>query len=154
MKLLANDVDLESVQAAARRLQDFGLAWDGRRLLGTAAAHSSDRRTTTALLHAARSLQDPAADAPATAGDGADAGNDAATASTGRRSATVLSPREREVAELLLKQHTYREIGKQLYISAKTVEHHVARIKQRVGTSEGADLLAQLRVIVDAHHGV
>ncbi|MGZ4613869.1 MAG: helix-turn-helix domain-containing protein, partial [Kineosporiaceae bacterium] len=40
---------------------------------------------------------------------------------------------------------TYREIGEQLYISAKTVEHHVARIRQRLGAETRSDLLARLR---------
>jgi DNA-binding CsgD family transcriptional regulator len=40
---------------------------------------------------------------------------------------------------------TYREIGGRLFISAKTVEHHVARIRQRLGASNRSDLLARLR---------
>ena len=45
--------------------------------------------------------------------------------------------REREVAELLLLGMPYRDIGAQLFISAKTVEHHVARIRRRPGLSRG-----------------
>jgi len=62
--------------------------------------------------------------------------------------AAVLSAREQEVAELLVQRRTYNEIGQQLYISPKTVEHHVARIKQRVGATDRADLLARLRAFV------
>ncbi|MDT0274350.1 helix-turn-helix transcriptional regulator [Blastococcus goldschmidtiae] len=40
---------------------------------------------------------------------------------------------------------TYREIGGRLFISAKTVEHHVSRIRQRLGASNRSDLLARLR---------
>lgn len=50
--------------------------------------------------------------------------------------------------ELLLQQRTYREIGQELFISPKTVEHHVARIKQRLGASQRADLLARLRATI------
>jgi DNA-binding CsgD family transcriptional regulator len=40
---------------------------------------------------------------------------------------------------------TYREIGGRLFISAKTVEHHVSRMRQRLGASNRSDLLARLR---------
>ena len=56
-----------------------------------------------------------------------------------------LSPREREVARAVLDGHTHREIGTRLYISAKTVEHHVARIRQKLGTTTRAELLAAIR---------
>jgi DNA-binding CsgD family transcriptional regulator len=56
-----------------------------------------------------------------------------------------LSDREREVARLVVAGQTYREIGGRLYISAKTVEHHVSRMRQRLGASNRSDLLARLR---------
>jgi DNA-binding CsgD family transcriptional regulator len=57
-----------------------------------------------------------------------------------------LSDREREVARLVVEGRTYREIGGRLFISAKTVEHHVSRMRQRLGASDRSDLLARLRV--------
>jgi DNA-binding CsgD family transcriptional regulator len=57
----------------------------------------------------------------------------------------ALSDREREVARLVVEGQTYREIGGRLYISAKTVEHHVSRMRQRLGASNRSDLLARLR---------
>ncbi|MGI9030208.1 MAG: LuxR C-terminal-related transcriptional regulator [Ilumatobacteraceae bacterium] len=152
LRILADDVDPVTVEAAARRLRTFGLAWDGSRLLGQAARHSTHRRTTTALLQAARSLQDPSND-PQERLARRDDGEQVRTQSAARRSAAVLSRREMEVAELLVQRRTYREIGAQLYISAKTVEHHVARIKQRIGARGRSDLLARLRVIVDDDAG-
>jgi len=62
----------------------------------------------------------------------------------------VLSGREVKVAELLLRNQTYREIGERLFISPKTVEHHVARMKQRIGASRRSELFAQLRVLTDS----
>ena len=59
----------------------------------------------------------------------------------------VLSDREREVAELVLLGLTYREIGARLYISAKTVEHHVARIRRRIGAGSRSELLSMLRAM-------
>ena len=50
-----------------------------------------------------------------------------------RPTGSPLSDREREVADLLLLGMPYRDIGAQLFISAKTVEHHVARIRRRLG---------------------
>jgi DNA-binding CsgD family transcriptional regulator len=59
-----------------------------------------------------------------------------------------LSEREREVARLVLEGLTYKQIGEQLFISAKTVEHHVARMRQRLGSSSRGELFAHLRHIV------
>ena len=57
-----------------------------------------------------------------------------------------LSPREREVAVLVLQGLTYKEIGQRLYLSAKTIEHHMARIKRRSNASSRQELLARLSV--------
>jgi DNA-binding CsgD family transcriptional regulator len=46
---------------------------------------------------------------------------------------------------LVLAGSTHREIGAQLYISPKTVEHHVARIRSKLGANTRAELLAMLR---------
>ncbi|MFC7617455.1 helix-turn-helix transcriptional regulator [Actinokineospora soli] len=43
---------------------------------------------------------------------------------------------------------TYRQIGDKLFISAKTVEHHMARMRARLGAASRADLLARLRDLV------
>jgi DNA-binding CsgD family transcriptional regulator len=60
-----------------------------------------------------------------------------------------LSEREREVARRVLEGRTHREIGAQLYISAKTVEHHVARVRQKLGATTRAELLAAIREELD-----
>jgi DNA-binding CsgD family transcriptional regulator len=59
-----------------------------------------------------------------------------------------LSDREREVAELLLLGMPYRDIGGQLFISAKTVEHHVARIRRRLGAESRSEMLSMLRAML------
>ena len=61
-----------------------------------------------------------------------------------------LSDREREVAELVLDGLTYKQIGERLFISAKTVEHHMARMRQRLGSGSRGELIAQLRMIVNS----
>ena len=62
-----------------------------------------------------------------------------------RARGSALSEREREVAELLLLGMPYRDIGSQLFISAKTVEHHVARIRRRLGAESRPAMLSMLR---------
>jgi DNA-binding CsgD family transcriptional regulator len=148
MHVLAGEVDADAVHDAARRLQDLGLAWDASRLLAQAAARSTDRRAITSLLQAARALQETEAAHDARDDDRGESRRTGASGNAAR-----LSHREREVAELLLSNRTYREIGDRLYISPKTVEHHVARIKQRVGASDRSDLLAHLRVALSDRTG-
>ncbi|MGY1640296.1 LuxR C-terminal-related transcriptional regulator [Geodermatophilus sp. SYSU D00703] len=142
MRVLAGDVDAAGVVAAAEELTAVGLGWDGSRLAGQAAARATDQKARALLLGCARSLADsagcetaPAAPAPRPAEEGAPA-----PVPTG-----ALSEREREVARLVVAGQTYREIGGRLYISAKTVEHHVSRMRQRLGASNRSDLLARLR---------
>jgi DNA-binding CsgD family transcriptional regulator len=43
---------------------------------------------------------------------------------------------------------TYRQIADRLYLSAKTVEHHMARIRQRLGCADRHELLSRLREIL------
>ncbi|MGY1592019.1 LuxR C-terminal-related transcriptional regulator [Geodermatophilus sp. SYSU D00708] len=142
MRVLAGDVDAAGVVSAAEELTAVGLGWDGSRLAGQAAARATDQKARALLLGCARSLADsagcegaPTVPAPRPAGEGA-----AAPAPGG-----ALSEREREVARLVVAGQTYREIGGRLYISAKTVEHHVSRMRQRLGASNRSDLLARLR---------
>jgi DNA-binding CsgD family transcriptional regulator len=60
----------------------------------------------------------------------------------------ILSEREREVAALVLAGLTYKQVGDRLFISAKTVEHHVARMRQKLGATSRAELFDQLRQLV------
>jgi DNA-binding CsgD family transcriptional regulator len=70
------------------------------------------------------------------------------TVNPARAASTRLSEREREVAELLLLGMPYRDIGTQLFISAKTVEHHVARIRRRLGAESRSEMLSMLRAML------
>ncbi|HEY0495042.1 MAG TPA: helix-turn-helix transcriptional regulator [Kutzneria sp.] len=132
VKLLAGDVDPVETESAARALAAAGLVWDGARLAGQAAIRTTDRAAMVALLDCARIIQgrqqEPQQEAPLAADN-----------------ATTLSDREREVAELVVSGLTYKQIGEKLFISAKTVEYHVARMRQRLGSDTRSDLLNQLR---------
>lgn len=146
LRVLANHVDVDEVTAAARSLSQFGLTSDATRLAGQAALQTPDGRVSGAMLQLARDLKlATAADdgpgvesAPVTA---------APTGST-RQQSSRLSDREREVAELLLLGMPYRDIGSQLFISAKTVEHHVARIRRRLGADSRSEMLSMLRAML------
>ena len=135
LQVLGARVDPAAVERAARRLVGVGLAWDGARLVGHAAARTPDRTSMVGLLQIARSLKPSRDDAPAAAG-----GPSSATVGT-----TLLSGRELEVARLVVDGQTYRQIADRLYISPKTVEHHVARMRQRLDLHSRGELLAHLR---------
>ncbi|WP_433782379.1 LuxR C-terminal-related transcriptional regulator [Actinomycetospora sp. CA-101289] len=134
LRVLAGDVDPDEVTAAATGLRAAGLGWDGSRLAGEAALRTTDRRAASALLACARDLvpgatpADPEADVPVP-----------------RAARVVLTDREREVAALVVEGLTYREIGARLFLSAKTVEHHVARLRHRLGSASRSELFSDLR---------
>jgi DNA-binding CsgD family transcriptional regulator len=145
LRVLANHVDTDEVTEAAQALSQCGLTWDATRLAGQAALQTPDGRISGAMLQLARDLkQTSALD---------DAGGpapvlDAMPAGPARSSSSRLSDREREVAELLLLGMPYRDIGTQLFISAKTVEHHVARIRRRLGAESRSEMLSMLRAML------
>lgn len=137
LDVLAGKVDADQVEDAARGLHAVGQWWDGARLAGQAAIRTTDRQAMVRLLDCARLLQGrpvSAKKSPAVAAEPADAGK--------------LSDREREVAELVLGGLTYKQVGDRLFISAKTVEHHMARIRQRLGCTSRSELLSQLRQLL------
>jgi len=117
------------IETAGRRLQEIGWRWEATRLVGAAALRLDDGQAAKELLATARELR--AAQTQA--------GTEAAPLSA------KLSARELEVAELMVGGNTYKEIGAMLYISPKTVEHHVARIRQRLDVSSRAEMLDILR---------
>ena len=54
----------------------------------------------------------------------------------------ALTPREREVAALVVRGHTNREIGEALFVSTKTVETHLSHIYEKLDLSSRAALAA------------
>jgi len=52
-----------------------------------------------------------------------------------------LSPREKEVLQLIAEEHTSAEIGKMLFISEKTVEKHRARLMEKLNVRNLAGLV-------------
>jgi len=137
--VLAGEVAPEAVLTAAEDLRAAQLPWEASRLVGQAAIRTGDPAAARRLLERARELSEPEP-------TGAEPGGPAAATATG---AGALSDREVTVARLVLAGSTHREIGAQLYIAPKTVEHHVARIRSKLGAGTRAELLAMLREMLD-----
>jgi DNA-binding CsgD family transcriptional regulator len=129
VRAMAGDVDADAIVRATEDLVAAQLPWEASRLAGHAAIRVADAAAARRLLEHARDLS--RAEVPA-----ADGGSD------GGRGA--LSDREVEVARLVLAGRTHREIGAQLYLSPKTVEHHVARIRTKLGATSRAEMVAAL----------
>ncbi|MGB9225435.1 LuxR C-terminal-related transcriptional regulator, partial [Mycobacterium sp.] len=146
LRVLADQVDADEVTAAARALSRVGLTSDATRLAGQAALQTPDGRVSGAMLQLARDLK-LSTGAVETLGETTDAEPATVGPAAPRQPKTgsQLSDREREVAELLLLGMPYRDIGSQLFISAKTVEHHVARIRRRLGAGSRSEMLSMLR---------
>ena len=162
----------DAVHRSAAGLRSVGLSWEAAGLLSAAAAHCTDRRMAAGFLQSARAACDTAelrdgVVTDVTTGPGrlgrsrAEVGHDpvAGQALIGARArvdnSCPLTGRELEIAHLLLVNLTYRQIGEKLFLSPKTVEHQVARIKQRLGVAGRSELFAALRRVTgadDARH--
>lgn len=134
--VLAGRVDVAAVEAAAQSLAHAGLAWDGARLAAHGAARTTDKHAYAQLLACARELH------PKQMLDG-DAPHP--PPSIGMTDGGALSSREREVAVLVTQGKTYVEIGQALFISPRTAEHHIARIRRRLDATSRSDMLSKLR---------
>ncbi|MET8850967.1 LuxR C-terminal-related transcriptional regulator [Amycolatopsis sp. NPDC004625] len=137
LAVLGGTFDPDAISAAAAELHDLGLRWDAARLAGQAAIRTSDRKAMVQLLEAARQFQGTAARR--------DPGTAEPAAGTGL---AALSERELEVARLVVDGLTYKQAGSKLFISGKTVEHHMARIRGKLGAADRRELLATLRELL------
>jgi PAS domain S-box-containing protein len=61
-----------------------------------------------------------------------------------RKVGTVLTPREREIAALLIEGHTSKRIGQQLAISPRTVDVYRARLMRKYDARTTPDLVHKL----------
>ncbi|MEU5262572.1 helix-turn-helix transcriptional regulator [Amycolatopsis sp. NPDC021455] len=138
LAVLSGTFDPAVISAAAAELHELGLRWDAARLAGQAAIRTSDRKAMVQLLEAARQFQgtaarrEPGMSAEPAAGTGL----------------AALSERELEVARLVVEGLTYKQAGSKLFISGKTVEHHMARIRGKLGAADRRELLATLRELL------
>ena len=135
LEVLRGETDFPTVEASARALARTGHVWDAARLAGQAALQHPERECALSMMQLAREIS---------------RGHERQAVATAAASST-LTGREIEVARLVLDGQGYRAIGAQLFISPKTVEHHVARIRSRIGASSRGELLEKLHDIVAAH---
>ena len=63
---------------------------------------------------------------------------------TGPKDVGLLTEREQEVLHLLAQGLTNREIGTRLFLSAKTVEHHVGAVLRKLGVKTRTEAAAVL----------
>jgi DNA-binding CsgD family transcriptional regulator len=153
VSVLANRFSPAEVEAAARSLGRVGMPWEGARLAGHAAAKADDRRDMVRLLSCARDLHPQGSSNGGGAPGSVDSGTGPAETGNGMHpDGTGLSEREKEVARLVLEGKTYREIGEAIYISPRTAEHHIARMRRRLGAENRSDLLARLRVALNSEN--
>lgn len=124
--VLDGEVDPAAVTSAARLLAEGGRSRDASALCLAAAGRATAPAAARELLARSRDL----------AGEGRGAEPAAAGG---------LSAREREVGALVLDGLTQKEIGARLFISPKTVEQHVARLRQKLEATNRAQLVAALR---------
>jgi DNA-binding CsgD family transcriptional regulator len=149
VSVLAANFLASDVEAAARGLNGVGMPWEGARLAGHAAARADERKDMVRLLSCARDLHPQ----PGSAGTGSSGPSEPRSAAAPDSNSSVppeggsgLSEREKEVARLVLDGKTYREIGEAIYISPRTAEHHIARMRRRLGAENRSDLLVRLRL--------
>jgi DNA-binding CsgD family transcriptional regulator/urease accessory protein UreF len=146
--VLSGNVDTPRVVNAANGLDAGGMHWDAARLAGQAAIRTSDRAAMITLLETARQFSgssrisrehNPSADSLISRKE---------PSASARGDVSSLSEREQEVANLVITGLTYKQIGEKLFISSKTVEHHVARIRGKLGSSNRRELLETLRELL------
>ena len=142
----------EMAGAAADRAEARGLRLDAlvaRHLAGQALAASGDRQGAVAL------LQRVAADAArgevgryveATSRDLRRLGSRVSAA--GRRAAgardEALTPRERDIADLVAQGRSNKQVAAALFLSEKTIEHNLSRIYAKLGVRSRVELAARL----------
>ena len=56
----------------------------------------------------------------------------------------LLTPREREVFELLVQAKTTKEIAQQLFISEKTVRNHISNVMQKLNVKGRSQAVVEL----------
>ena len=63
----------------------------------------------------------------------------------------ILTKREREVFELLIKNYTTRDIAEKLNISEKTVRNHISNVMQKLGVKGRSSAVVELLRLKEIH---
>ncbi len=131
LEMLRGETDFTSVERSARALAESGHVWDASRLAAQAALQHPQQERSLAMMQLAREI-----------------GRDHDRSAVSKSKTSVLTRRELEVGRLVLDGQGYRAIGERLFISPKTVEHHVARMRSRLGATSRGELLERLHDIM------
>ena len=115
------DAAPDAVAAAGRALAEQGATHEAARLCGVLALRMRSESDSRRLLKESRTWRAERAYLKRTPGVD--------------RSVLRLSGQEVLVAQMVLDGHTHKQIGSTLFISAKTVEHHVAHIRTKLGAA-------------------
>ena len=124
-------VDVHRVSDVASRLAASGLPHEAARLCGLLATTTTDEHVARSLLRESRGWR--AARAKVKRSAGVD------------HAVVRLSEQEERVARMVLDGHTHKQIGAVLFVSPKTVEHHVAHIRTKLSCTNRAEMMAALR---------
>ena len=130
VQVLEGVFEPKACETIATELETVGLRWEAAQLVGQAAIRCTDQTETRQLLETARRLK---------------SSFQREDDETEELAESLLTAREREIATFVVDGLTYKQIGAELFISPKTVEHHVARIRQKLGASSRAEMLTALR---------
>lgn len=103
----------DDLHLALGGLESAGYLWEAAALAGQAAIRTADGAHAKELLQRGREFRQ-------------------ATPTAKPTSPAGLSEREIEIGLLVLAGHSYKEIGATCFISPKTVEHHIAHIRQKL----------------------
>ena len=57
---------------------------------------------------------------------------------------SILTPREKEIFELLIDNYNTKDIAKKLRISEKTVRNHISNVMQKLGVNGRASAVVEL----------
>lgn len=128
-------VEAAAIEQLSQRLADVGLPHEAARLCGFAAVHTPSESDARRLLKHSRLFRAQRAQLK--------------RAARVDRDVVRLSEQETRVAQLVLEGRTHREIGATLFISAKTVEHHVAHIRTKLSAGSRAEMLAAIRAYLE-----
>lgn len=61
-----------------------------------------------------------------------------------KRNNKLLTPREKEVFDLLITNNTTRHISQKLFISEKTVRNHISNVMQKLAVNGRAQAVVEL----------
>jgi DNA-binding CsgD family transcriptional regulator len=115
----------------ARAFATAGVPHVAARLCGIVATATTDETTARLLLRESRAWRSSRTRVRRASG-----GDDAVVR---------LSDQEERIGRMVLEGRTHKEIGAALFVSPKTVEHHVAHIRTKLGVTSRAEMMGALR---------